>query len=70
MRDEEPQLSARLRPVNFADGVRGGRPANLAVLPVNGLHWSDGGAPERVMGRLARLGVRPAWAEPPTTQSA
>lgn len=56
-------LYARLAPVSFSDGMLAARPANLAVLPVKGVRWSDWGAPERVMGTLARLGVTPAWAE-------
>ena len=63
-------LYARLRPMSFSDGMLAARPANLAVLPVRGVRWSDWGAPERVMGTLARLGVTPAWAERLAAQSA
>jgi mannose-1-phosphate guanylyltransferase len=56
-------LYSRLSPSSFSDDVLAARPGNLAVLPVRGVQWSDWGAPERVMGTLARLGVIPAWAE-------
>jgi mannose-1-phosphate guanylyltransferase len=55
-------LYGRLTPVSFSEDVLAARPANLAVLPVRGVQWSDWGAPERVMRTLARLGVTPAWA--------
>jgi hypothetical protein len=41
----------------------GTRPANLAVLPVRGVTWSDWGDPARVLQTLGRLGVHPEWAE-------
>jgi hypothetical protein len=44
--------------------VLGTKTANLAVLPVRGVTWSDWGEPARVVGTLGRLGIRPAWAEP------
>jgi mannose-1-phosphate guanylyltransferase len=56
-------LYARLVSRDFSRDVLGGRPANLAVLPVTGLAWSDWGAPDRVHGTLARLGIDPPWAE-------
>lgn len=34
---------------------------NLAVLPVNGVHWSDLGEPDRVLATLERLGIQPRW---------
>ena len=64
------RLYRELSPWSFSDGVLAARPANLAVLPVRGVRWSDLGAPERVMETLARLGVTPAWAERLATQSA
>jgi mannose-1-phosphate guanylyltransferase len=63
-------LYERLSPLGFSDGVLSGRPANLAVLPVRGVQWSDWGAPARVMATLAGLGVTPAWARASTVRSA
>jgi mannose-1-phosphate guanylyltransferase len=61
---------SRVAPLGFSDGMLAARSANLAVLPVNGVQWSDWGAPERVMGTLARLGITPAWADRLAPQSA
>ena len=55
-------LYRHLAPLSFADDVLASRPANLAVLPVEGVRWSDWGQPKRVMETLGRLGVEPAWA--------
>lgn len=49
-------------PVSFADDVLATRPANLAVLPVSGVRWSDWGQPGRILATLGRLGVEPEWA--------
>jgi len=57
-------LYARLSPANFSEDVLGSRPANLAVLPVRGVAWSDWGEPARVLRTLARRGMHPEWAEP------
>ena len=38
-------------------------PANLAILSLNGIEWSDLGAPSRVMATLTRSGARPGWVE-------
>jgi hypothetical protein len=40
------------------------RPANLAVLPVSGVGWSDLGNSRRVMATLARARIHAEWAEP------
>ena len=56
-------LYARLPSTNFSEDVLGTKTANLAVLPVRGITWSDWGEPARVVGTLGRLGIRPAWAE-------
>jgi mannose-1-phosphate guanylyltransferase len=56
-------LYARLPSTNFSEDVLGTRPANLAVLPVRGVTWSDWGDPARVLQTLGRLGVHPEWAE-------
>jgi mannose-1-phosphate guanylyltransferase len=55
------RLHARLPPINFSQEVLAACPANLAVLPVNGVAWSDLGTPGRVLGVIVRTGVRPAW---------
>jgi mannose-1-phosphate guanylyltransferase len=55
-------LYRALTPLSFADDVLATRPANLAVLPVTGVRWSDWGQPKRVMETLGRLGITPAWA--------
>ena len=55
-------LYRKLMPQSFADDVLASRPANLAVLPVEGVRWSDWGQPKRVIEMLGRLGIEPAWA--------
>jgi mannose-1-phosphate guanylyltransferase len=55
-------LYARLPEANFSREVLARRPANLAVLPVRGVEWSDLGEPRRVLARLAGAGSR--WVEP------
>lgn len=55
-------LYDRLTPVGFSEQVLARRPANLVVLPVTGVEWSDWGQPRRVLATLGRLGIRPAWA--------
>ncbi|MEX2146858.1 MAG: sugar phosphate nucleotidyltransferase [Candidatus Rokuibacteriota bacterium] len=47
---------AALAPSSFSDDILARRPANLAVLAVTGVEWSDWGSPERVMATLARRG--------------
>jgi mannose-1-phosphate guanylyltransferase len=56
-------LYPALAPANFSETVLASRPANLAVLPVRGVAWSDWGEPARVLRTLARLGICPAWPE-------
>jgi mannose-1-phosphate guanylyltransferase len=63
-------LYRHLAPLSFSDDVLARCPANLAVLPVEGVRWSDWGRPKRVMETLGRLGVEPAWAEHVAAQSA
>jgi mannose-1-phosphate guanylyltransferase len=55
------RIYAGLAPSNFSDVVLASRPANLAVLPVSGVQWSDWGQPARVVATLDRLGVHPDW---------
>ncbi|MGH7409305.1 MAG: sugar phosphate nucleotidyltransferase [Candidatus Methylomirabilales bacterium] len=56
-------LYAALPSMNFSDYILTGSPPNLAVLPVYEVGWSDWGESERVLAALARMGIRPAWAE-------
>lgn len=58
------RVYSRLPSIDFSGQVLATRPANLAVLPLAGVEWSDLGEPGRVMATLARLGARPQWAEP------
>lgn len=55
-------LYGDLHPADFSERVLMRFPANLAVLPVCGVMWSDLGEPRRVMDTLSRLGLHPAWA--------
>jgi mannose-1-phosphate guanylyltransferase len=63
-REAMRSLYARLPSTNFSEDVLATKAANLGVLPVRGLTWSDWGEPARVVGTLEGLGIRPAWAEP------
>ena len=56
-------LYARLPSTNFSEDVLGTKSANLAVLPVRGVTWSDWGDPARVLRTMGRLGIHPEWAE-------
>jgi mannose-1-phosphate guanylyltransferase len=56
-------LYASLPTANFSEEVLTGDPANLAVLPVHGVAWSDWGDPVRVIRTLERQGLHPEWAE-------
>ena len=56
------QVYSRLPSTDFANDVLKTRPANLAVLPLEGVGWNDLGEPRRVMATLARIGARPEWA--------
>jgi hypothetical protein len=57
-------LYGLLAPANFSEMVLERRPANLAVLPVRGVVWSDWVEPGRVLRTLDSLDIRPAWAAP------
>jgi mannose-1-phosphate guanylyltransferase len=52
----------RLAPTGLSEDVLAAAPANLAVLPVLDVPWSDWGRPQRVLATLAGLGIEPAWA--------
>jgi mannose-1-phosphate guanylyltransferase len=53
--DAVRRLYARLASTDFSTCVLATRPANLAVLPVGGVEWSDLGDPHRVNLTLARI---------------
>jgi mannose-1-phosphate guanylyltransferase len=64
------RLYSGIPSTNFSREVLARCPANLAVLPVSGLRWSDWGDPRRVLETLAGIGVHPEWAEPLTSMTA
>jgi hypothetical protein len=53
---EIERLYWRLAPIDFSRDLLARNPASLAVLPIDGVQWSDLGQPERVMNVLALLG--------------
>jgi mannose-1-phosphate guanylyltransferase len=55
-------LYAKLASQDFSSEILARFPANLAVLPVCGVAWSDLGEPQRVMDTLLQMGVQPRWA--------
>src|SRR5579875_1343400 len=55
-------LYTRLASHDFSAQILARHPANLAVLPVHGVAWSDLGEPQRVMETLLQIGVQPRWA--------
>ena len=55
-------LYMRIPSVDFSGQVLASRPANLAVLRVSGVAWSDLGDPGRVMATLSKTGIEPEWA--------
>ena len=59
--DGVTRLYAGLGSVNFSREVLEQPSANLAVLPVRGLDWSDWGKPARVLATLDHLEHRPGW---------
>lgn len=54
-------LYTDLAPANFSRQVLERAGVNLAVLPIEGVHWSDLGEADRVLAALARSGARPRW---------
>jgi mannose-1-phosphate guanylyltransferase len=54
-------LYAKLGAVSFSDEVLAKAPTSLAVLPVNGVEWSDLGEPRRVFEVLEREGMDGQW---------
>lgn len=63
-------LYARIPDANFSREVLSLCPANLAVLRVGGIEWSDLGEPRRVLATLASAGIRSGWAELPSAKLA
>ncbi len=55
-------LYSGLSSTNFSRDVLTKSAAELAVLPVSKVGWSDWGAPQRVLSTLAYVGVRAEWA--------
>jgi mannose-1-phosphate guanylyltransferase len=60
--DSVRRLYSRLASTDFSKHVLASRPANLAVLTLDGVGWSDLGRPGRVLAALDRCGGRPQWA--------
>jgi mannose-1-phosphate guanylyltransferase len=56
------QLYADLPSINFSHSVLAQFAPEMSVLPVSGVDWSDLGDPERVIGVIEKLGLRPHWA--------
>ena len=52
-------LYSQLEDINFSREILAARPADLAVLPVGGLRWSDLGEPQRVLSIMADIGLGP-----------
>jgi mannose-1-phosphate guanylyltransferase len=59
--DDLRRLYSRLPSTDFSQQVLARCPANLAVLPLNGIGWNDLGEPRRVMATLGRTGMHPEW---------
>jgi hypothetical protein len=57
------RLYHRLAATGFSETVLASGAANLCVLPVSGVRWSDWGRPQRVLSTLQSVGASPAWAE-------
>ncbi len=68
--DSLRRLYARLPSSDFSARALVTRSANLAVLPVSNVEWTELGEPRGVMATLARIGRRPEWAGPATEVTA
>jgi len=55
------QAYAHMGPASFSREVLARSAASLLVLPVQGVHWSDWGTPDRVVRTLHRIGSTPPW---------
>jgi mannose-1-phosphate guanylyltransferase len=62
--DAVRELYARIPETNFSHQVLAARPADLAVMRVGQVGWSDLGEPARVLSTLARLGLQTQLALP------
>lgn len=66
--DDEPaavhQAYALMTRASFSRDVLERYPEHLAVSPLSRVTWTDLGSPRRVLDVLARMRVRPTWAEP------
>lgn len=60
-------LYSQIHSTNFSRQVLAARPANLAVLPVTGVGWSDLGNPRRVLATLSRARIHAEWLEAAAT---
>ena len=69
-REAVRELYARIPSTNFSRQVLAMRRANLAVLPVSGVGWSDLGETRRVLTALARARIHPEWAQPAAAKPA
>jgi len=58
---------SRLETVDFARCVLVHQTHALAVIPVQGVSWSDWGSPRRVVTSMRRLGITPRWASARST---
>ena len=54
-----------MSPTSFGRAVLERHAERLAVSSLPGVTWCDLGSPTRVLAVLARMRVRPAWAEAP-----
>ncbi len=50
------EVYAQLTPVNFSQAILVPSAPRLAVLPMEGVYWSDWGDPRRLLLDLARFG--------------
>ena len=55
------QAYAHMGPASFSREVLARSAASLLVMPVQGVHWSDWGTPDRVVRTLHRIGSTPPW---------
>lgn len=57
------RLYSRVPTTDFSTHILADRAANLAVLRLDGVGWSDLGRPGRVLAVLAHAGTVPEWAD-------
>jgi len=57
------RLYSTLPNTDFSTHILASRAANLAVLTLDGVSWSDLGRPGRVLAALAQAGTTPEWAD-------